>query len=152
MPSVMVYTEETFYYEEEIYVIAKQEYFSPDETRLNFYMDRSFWFSFDTQESIYSMQGLQAIINYKLKEYGHTPDFKYSRKKIEYSYSDKRVFDKVIFYITESNQPGILSVMEEINQSRHMRAWDLPLKFDDFTGIRQFTDSVFYGMFAQQQS
>lgn len=150
MPSVMVYTEETFYYEEEIHVVAKQEYFSPNETRLNFYRDHSFWFSFDSQESIYSLQGLQAILDCKLKEYGHSPEFKYSRKKIEYSYSDKRVFDKVNFYITESNQSGILSVMEEINQSKHMKAWDLNLKFDDFTGIRQFTDSIFYGMFAQQ--
>lgn len=150
MPSVMVYTEETFYYEEEIHVVAKQECFSPNETRLNFYKDHSFWFSFDTQESIYFMQGLQALVTLKIKEYGHSPKFKYSRKRIEYSYSDKRVFDKVNFYITESNQLGILSVMEEINQSRHMKAWDLNLKFDDFTGIRQFTDSIFYGMFAQQ--
>lgn len=150
MPSIMVYTEETFYYEENIHVIAKQEYFAPGETRLNFYKEHSFWFSFDTPESIYSIQGLQPLLIYKLKEHGYTPDFKYSRKRIEYSYSDKRVFDKVDFYITESNEPGVLSVMEQINHSKHMRAWNLPLKFYDFTGIRQFTDSIFYGMFAQQ--
>ncbi len=39
--------------------------------------------------------------------------------------------------------------MEQINQSKHMRAWNLNLKFQDFVGIRQFTDSIFYGMFAQ---
>lgn len=150
MPSIMVYTEETFYYEEGIHVIAKQEYLAQNETRLNFYMDHSFWFSFDTPESIYSLEGLQAVVAYKLKEYGHTPEFKYSRKRIEYSYSDKRVFDKVDFYITESNEQGVLSVMQQINQSKHMRAWNLNLKFQDFVGIRQFTDSIFYGMFAQQ--
>ena len=150
MPSIMVYTEETFYYEEGIHVIAKQEYLAQNETRLNFYMDHSFWFSFDTPESIYSLEGLQAVVTYKLKEYGHTPEFKYSRKRIEYSYSDKRVFDKVDFYITESNEQGVLSVMQQINQSKHMRAWNLSLKFQDFVGIRQFTDSIFYGMFAQQ--
>jgi hypothetical protein len=146
----MVYTEEEFYYEEDIHVIARQNYLNSNATCLTFYMDGDFWFSFEIEDSIYTMQGIRALLIYKMKERGHTPEFKYSRKRIEYSCSEKQILDTVDFYITESNQPGVLSVMEQINHSKHLRAWNFKTQFYDFTGIRQFTDSIFYSTFVKQ--
>jgi len=148
MPSLMVYTDEEFYYEENIHVLVRQNYLIQNETDITFYMDGDFWFGFTVADSIYSMQGIHSLLSIKMKEHGHTPELKYSRKRIEYSYSDKSVLDTVIFFITESDQPGILSVMEQINHSRHLKAWNLEQQFYDFPAIRQFTDSIFYGMFA----
>ena len=37
MPSIMVYTEETFYYTDGIRVVAREEYMRPDVTELSFY-------------------------------------------------------------------------------------------------------------------
>ena len=153
MPSIMVYTEETFYYTENIRVVAQEEYMRPDVTNLNFYQKDGLWFSMKAPYSIYTMQGIRALIEMKLKERGNcskTLEFLYSRKKIEYSYSEKQVLDSVIFYITKSNQPGILSVMEQINHSSHLCSWNLQLPYHDFIQIRQYTDTVFYGMFQQQ--
>ncbi len=153
MPSVMVYTEETFYYSEDIHVVAQEEYMHPDETELNFYQKDGFWFAIKAPYSIYTMQGIRALIELKLKERKNCssdPEFLYARKKIEYSYSEKQVLDSVIFYITKSNQPGILSVMEQINHSSHLCSWNLKLPYHDFIQIRQYTDKVFYGMFQQQ--
>lgn len=152
MPAIMVYTEETYYYTEGIHVIAKEEYMRPDVTNLNFYKKDGFWFGFEAPYSIYTMQGIRALIELKLKQYDCRPDFLYSRKKLEYSYSEKTVLDSVIFYVTKSNQPGILSVMEEINHSKHLCSWNMQAAYDDFIGIRSYTDSVFYGMFQQQQA
>jgi hypothetical protein len=150
MPSLMVYTEETFYYQEDIHVIARQDYLNPNETCLTFFKEGDFWFSFEIADSIYSMQGIRALIIFKMKERGHTPDFMYSRKRIEYDCSEKQILDTVDFYITESSQSGVLSVMEQINHSKHLKAWNVKMQFYDFTGIRQFTDSIFYSMFVQQ--
>ena len=151
MPSVMVYTEETFYYEGNIHVVAREEYMHPEVTELSFFLEEGFWFGFEAPYSIYTMQGLEALVAMKLKQYGKPSKFKYSRKKIEYSYSEKNVLDSVAFYITKSDHPGILSVMEEINHSKHLRSWNIQMDYDKFTEIRQYTDSVFYGMFQQPQ-
>jgi hypothetical protein len=151
MPSLTVYTEETFYYQEDIHVVARQNYMDAGSTSLTFYMDGDIWFNFELHDSIYTMQGMRALIIYKMKEHGHTPDFLYSCKRIEYSCSEKKVLDTVDFFITESNQPGVLSVMEQINHSQHYKAWNLKMHFYDFTAIRQFTDSIFYGMFTTSQ-
>lgn len=153
MPSVMVYTEETFYYSENIHVVAQEEYMRPDVTDLNFYQKDGFWFSIKAPYSIYTMQGIRALIELKLKERktcSSNPEFLYARKKIAYSYSEKQILDSVIFYITKTNQPGILSVMEQINRSSHFCSWNLKLPYHDFLQIRQYTDTVFYGMFKQQ--
>lgn len=148
MPSIRVYTEETFFYEDDIHVIVRQDYWNPNETSLTFYLRKDFWFGFVISDSIYAMQGIRALIIYKMKEHGYTPDFKYSCKRITYNYSEKKVLDRVDFYIAESDQPGILSVMEQVNNSQHMKAWNLKCKFYDFMEIRKFTDSIFYGMFS----
>ena len=47
MPSIMVYTEETFYYTDGIRVVAREEYMRPDVTELSFYRKEGFWFGFD---------------------------------------------------------------------------------------------------------
>lgn len=44
MPSIMVYTEETFYYTDGIRVVAREEYMRPDVTELSFYRKEGFWF------------------------------------------------------------------------------------------------------------
>lgn len=151
MPSIMVYTEECFYYTENIHVVAREEYMRPDVTNLSFYNQDGFWFGFEAPYSIYTMQGLRALIDLKLRQYDcSTAEFLYTRKKIEYSYSEKQVLDSIIFYITKSNQPGILSVMEQINHSSHLCSWNLQLPYQDFVQIRRYTDCVFYGMFQQQ--
>ena len=46
MPSIMVYTEETFYYTDGIRVVAREEYMRPDVTELSFYRKEGFWFGF----------------------------------------------------------------------------------------------------------
>jgi len=56
----------------------------------------------------------------------------------------------VIFYITKSDQPGVLSVMEEINHSTHLCFWNMKVPYHDFGEIRKHTDAVFYGMFQQK--
>ena len=110
MPSIMVYTEETFYYTDGIRVVAREEYMRPDVTELSFYQKEGFWFGFEAPYSIYS----------------------------------------VIFYITKSDQPGVLSVMEEINHSTHLCFWNMKVPYHDFGEIRKHTDAVFYGMFQQK--
>lgn len=90
MPSIMVYTEETFYYTDGIRVVAREEYMRPDVTELSFYRKEGFWFGFEAPYSIYTMQGIRALIELKLRQYDCTPEFRYTRKKIEYSYSEKR--------------------------------------------------------------
>jgi hypothetical protein len=151
MPSLTVYTEETFYYEDDIRVKARQDYMDGSMTDLTFYMDGGIWFNYEIHDSIYTMQGMRALIVYKMKERGHTPDFLYSRKWIEYSCSEKRVVDTVDFYITETDQPGVISVMEQINRSPHLKMCCLKNHFYDFPAIRQFTDSVFYGTFVKME-
>ena len=96
------------------------------------------------------MQGIRALIELKLRQYDCTPEFRYTRKKIEYSYSEKKILDSVIFYITKSDQPGVLSVMEEINHSTHLCFWNMKVPYHDFEEIRKHTDAVFYGMFQQK--
>ena len=108
MPSIMVYTEETFYYTDGIRVVAREEYMRPDVTELSFYRKEGFWFGFEAPYSIYTMQGIRALIELKLRQYDCTPEFRYTRKKIEYSYSEKKILDSVIFYITKSDQPVCL--------------------------------------------
>lgn len=90
MPSIMVYTEETFYYTDGIRVVAREEYMRPDVTELSFYQKEGFWFGFEAPYSIYTMQGIRALIELKLRQYDCTPEFRYTRKKIEYSYSEKK--------------------------------------------------------------
>lgn len=150
MPSVMVYTEETFYYTDGIRVVAREEYMRPEVTELNFYQKDGFWFGFEAPYSIYTMQGLRALIQLKLKQYDTAPELQFTRKKLEYSYSDKRVLDSVIFYVTKSDRPGVLSVMEQINHSTHLCAWNMCVPYDNFVEIRRQTDTIFYGMFQQQ--
>ena len=58
MPSIMVYTEETFYYTDGIRVVAREEYMRPDVTELSFYRKEGFWFGFEAPYSIYTMQGI----------------------------------------------------------------------------------------------
>ena len=58
MPSIMVYTEETFYYTDGIRVVAREEYMRPDVTELSFYQKEGFWFGFEAPYSIYTMQGI----------------------------------------------------------------------------------------------
>lgn len=72
------------------------------------------------------------MIELKLRQYDCTPEFRYTRKKIEYSYSEKKILDSVIFYITKSDQPGVLSVMEEINHSTHLCFWNMKVPYHDF--------------------
>ena len=62
MPSIMVYTEETFYYTDGIRVVAREEYMRPDVTELSFYQKEGFWFGFEAPYSIYTMQGIRALI------------------------------------------------------------------------------------------
>jgi hypothetical protein len=151
MPSLTVYTEETFYYEDQIRVVARQDTMNGSLTSLTFYKEDMIWFLYEIQDSIYTMQGMRALLVCKMKEHGYTPDFLYSCKWIEYSCSEKEVVDTVDFYITESDQPGVLSVMEQINRSPHFKAWNLNTRFYDFTGIRQFTDAIFYGTFVKNE-
>ena len=47
MPSIMVYTEETFYYTDGIRVVAREEYMRPDVTELSFYRKEGFWIGFE---------------------------------------------------------------------------------------------------------
>ena len=51
MPSIMVYTEETFYYTDGIRVVAREEYMRPDVTELSFYKKEGFWFGFEAPYS-----------------------------------------------------------------------------------------------------
>lgn len=149
MSSLMVYTDEDYFYEEEIHVNVRQNYLIQNESRVTFYRGGNVWFTFSVPDSIYSLHGIEAMNSCKLKEYGYTSELKYSRKRIEYSYSDKKVLDSVIFFITKSDQPGVLSVMMQVNHSKHLKAWNLEKPFEDFAAIRQFTDSIFYGLFSQ---
>ena len=55
MPSIMVYTEETFYYTDGIRVVAREEYMRPDVTELSFYKKEGFWFGFEAPYSIYTI-------------------------------------------------------------------------------------------------
>ena len=124
MPSIMVYTEETFYYTDGIRVVAREEYMRPDVTELSFYQKEGFWFGFEAPYSIYTMLGIRALIELKLRQYDCTPEFRY--------------------------QPGVLSVMEKINHSTHMCFWNMKVPYHDFGEIRKHTDAVFYGMFQQK--
>lgn len=148
MSSLIVYTEETFYYEDQIHVVAKDVFMHPEITELNFYNDAGFWFGMNIDESLYSSVAFTAIVEMELKVYGHSPGFLYSRKHLEYSYSEKKILDTIDFYITETDQKGVLAVMEQIDQSRFMKNYQIAMDFHDFVGIRQFTDSVFYSKLA----
>lgn len=147
MAGLMVYTEETYYFEEKIKVIVRQGVLQEREANMSFYNKDGFWFAMNVKDSIYELDGVTSLIAVKLKQHGHSPKFKYSCKHINYSCSEKQILDTVDFYITESNEPQVLSVMEQINHSPHLKAWNVNLHFSDFAGIRQFTDSIFYGMF-----
>ncbi|MGN0415803.1 MAG: hypothetical protein ACI4FX_09970 [Agathobacter sp.] len=144
MPSLIVYTEETFYFEDGIHVIAKDEFMRPEMTDLNFYRDSGFWFGMSVEESLYSNGTFLPILDMELKIHGHTPKFLYSRKHLEYSYSEKQILDKIDFYITMTDRRGVLSLMEQVNQSRFLKSYEIAMDYHDFTGIRQFADSVFY--------
>lgn len=144
MPSLIVYTEETFYFEEGIHVTAKDEFMRPEMTDLNFYRDTGFWFGMSVEESLYSNGTFLPILEMELKVYGHTPKFLYSRKHLEYSYSEKQIMDTDNFYITATDRRGIVAVMEQVNGSRFLKNYELAMDFNNFTGIRQFTDSLFY--------
>ena len=148
MPSVIVYTEEAFYFEEQIHVVAKDVFLRPQMTELNFYKEGGFWFGMNVEEPIYSSGGFLPISEMELKIHGHSPKFLYSRKHLEYSYSEKQILDKIEFYITETDRKGVLSVMEQINQSRFLKNYEISMSFRDFTEIRRFTDSVFYSRLA----
>ena len=78
MPSIMVYTEETFYYTDGIRVVAREEYMRPDVTELSFYQKEGFWFGFEAPYSIYTMQGIRALIELKLRQYDCTPEINHS--------------------------------------------------------------------------
>lgn len=108
MPSIMVYTEETFYYTDGIRVVAREEYMRPDVTELSFYRKEGFWFGFEAPYSIYTMQGIRALIELKLRQYDCTPEFRYTRKKIEYSYSEKDSRFRDFLY-HEIRSAGVLS-------------------------------------------
>ena len=54
------------------------------------------------------------------------------------------------FYYEKEDQPGVLSVMEEINHSTHLCFWNMKVPYHDFGEIRKHTDAVFYGMFQQK--
>jgi hypothetical protein len=149
MPSLTVYTEETFYYEDDVRVVAKQNCMDGNLTNVTFFKEDRVWFQVDIHDSIYTMQGIKALLVCHMKEHGYTPDFKYSRKWITYSCSEKAVVDQVDFYITETDQPGVISVIEQVNRSQHLQARNLKIHFYDFPAIRQFTDSVFYGAFVR---
>lgn len=144
MASLIVYSEETFYFDDQIRVVAKDVFMHPEISELNFYNDAGFWFGMNIEESVYSTVAFIPILEMELKVHGHTPQFLYSRKHLEYSYSEKQILDTIDFYITETDQKGILAVMEQINQSKFMKNYQIPMDFHDFMGIRQFTDSVFY--------
>ena len=92
----------------------------PEISELNFYNDAGFWFGMNIEESVYSTVAFIPILEMELKVHGHTPQFLYSRKHLEYSYSEKQILDTIDFYITETDQKGILEVMEQINQSKFM--------------------------------
>ena len=87
-----------------------------------------------------------------MRRHGHSPKFQYSRKHLEYSYSDKRVLDTVDFYITKTERKNVLAVMEQINHSKFLKNYEVNLNFHDNISIRQFTDSIFYSMFTDNQS
>lgn len=148
MPSVIVYTEEAFYFEEQIHVVAKNVFLRPEITDLNFYHEGGFWFGMNVEESLYSSGEFLPILDMELKIHGHTPKFLYSRKHLEYSYSEKQILDKIDFYITMTDRRGVLSVMEQVNQSRFLKSYEIAMDYHDFTGIRKFTDSVFYSRLA----
>lgn len=145
MASLIVYSEETFYFDDRIRVVAKDVFMHPEITELNFYNDAGFWFGMNLEESLYSPVSFTPILEMELKVHGHTPEFLYSRKNLEYSYSEKQILDTINFYITETDQKGVLAVMEQIDQSKFMKNYQISMDFHDFMGIRQFTDSVFYG-------
>lgn len=129
-------------------MVARDVFLKPQITELNFYNDGGFWFGMNVEESLYSSGAFLPILEMELKVHGHTPKYLYSRKHLEYSYSEKKILDKIDFYITETDQNGILAVMEQINQSRFLKNYEISMNFHDFTGIRQFTDSVFYSRLA----
>jgi hypothetical protein len=149
MPSLTVYTEETFYYEDNIRVLAKQNFMDGNTTNITFFMDDQVWFQYEIHDSIYTMQGIKALLVCRMKEHGHTPDFKYSRKWISYNCSEKSIVDTVDFYITETDHPGTIAVVEQVNHSNHLKSRNIGMHFYDFPAIRQFTDSVFYGSYVQ---
>jgi hypothetical protein len=149
MPSLTVYTEETFYYENDIHVVAKQNCMDGNLTNITFFKENQVWFQSDLHDCIYTMQGIKALLVCRMKEHGYTPDFRYSRKWITYCCSEKAVVDQVDFFITETDQPGVISVIEQVNHSHHLKSCNLRMHFYDFPAIRQFTDSVFYGTFVQ---
>ena len=152
MPSLMVYTEECFYYRENIHVVAKQEFMNPDVTNLNFYNEFGFWFGIDIGASLYSSNDFEPILEEELRRHGHSPELQYSRKHLEYSYSDKRVLDTVDCYITKTERKNVLAVMEQINHSKFLKNYEVNSNFHDYISIRQFTDSIFYSMFTDNQS
>ena len=115
MPSLMVYTEEIFYYGDHIHVVARQEFANQNVTSLAFYNEFGFWFGMEIEDSLYSSNEVEPVLACELKRYGHCPEFQYSRKHLEYSYSDKRVLDTVDFYITETERKDVLAVMEQLN-------------------------------------
>lgn len=149
MPSLMVYTEEIFYYGDHIHVVARQKFANQNVTSLAFYNEFGFWFGMEIEDSLYSSNEVEPVLACELKRYGHCPEFQYSRKHLEYSYSDKRVLDTVDFYITETERKDVLAVMEQLNHSKYLKNFEVNLKFHDFVAIRQMIDSIFYGMFAQ---
>ena len=90
MPSIMVYTEETFYYTDGIRVVAREEYMRPDVTELSFYRKEGFWFGFEAPYSIYTMQGIRALIELKLRQLRlYTGISLYDVRKLNISYSEK---------------------------------------------------------------
>ncbi len=144
MSSFIVYTEETFYFEDQIRAAAKDVFMRPEITELNFYNDAGFWFGTNVEESLYAGGTFLPILNMELKVHGHTPKFLYSRKHLEYSFSEKQILDKIDFYITETDCQGRLAVMEQINQAKFLKNYEVSINYLDFTEIRRFTDSVFY--------
>lgn len=149
MPSLMVYTEECFYFDDHIHVIARQEYMRPEITNLNFYNELGYWFGMNVRASLYENDELRPILTTELRGRGYSVEFQYSRKHLEYSCSEKGLLDSVDFYITETGEKNVLAVMEQINRSKFLKNFEVNLNFYDYCSIRQFTDSIFYSQFTK---
>lgn len=141
MQSLLVYTREDFYYDNNVQVILRDDRILPSQIcYLDFYKDRTYLFGISLKMNIYELTDTREFISLELRKFGLLCEFRYAIKSFTYNLSTRSPFKSITFKVSGKE---ICNVLYHLNNSEHIKNVFLNLNFDNSVMVRYVIDWMF---------
>lgn len=140
-----VYTRETFYYEEDIVVCVMQDRFDENICRMCCRRKGHIVFSIILDSSIYSLDGVEAIIAMQFQMYGVSAKLITSVKRFTYVLQPAMKFHYIDFEVSGNKDCCFIRFYRD--ESAHSKTCYMQVNYDDIKLLRYNIDCLFWSLF-----